>query len=60
MKGFDVLIKLFLKLPKFGKKKIIAQNVEILGSHHPKVWKTKIEIVGMLLDMSTMSFEGKQ
>jgi ribosomal protein L30E len=60
MKGFDVLIKLFLKLPKFGKKKIIAQKVEILSSHHPKVWKTKIEIVAMLLDMSTMSFEGKQ
>jgi hypothetical protein len=60
MKGFDVLIKLFLKLPKFGKINIIAQNVEILSSHHPKLWKTKIEIVAMLLDMSTMSFEGKQ
>jgi hypothetical protein len=41
-------------------KTIIAQNVEILSSHDPKLWKTKIEIVAMLLNMSTMSFEGKQ
>jgi hypothetical protein len=58
MKGFDVLIKLLLKLPKFGKLNIIAQIFNILSFHLPKLWNTKIEIVAMLLDMSSMSFEG--